>query len=593
MSREYSVEVNIVPNKFDSASKMNTIGAVRFEQLNKENYDTWKIQMRAILIKNDAWGYASGTCIKPAGGDAAAETAAQRWTENDLKAQSDIILAMNPSVIKQVKGCESAREIWTKLEGIYKSKSPMRKAALLNSLISHKMQDGDDARESTSQEFLDIVDKLADMRIEINNDLLSVMMLRSLPESFENFRCAIASRDDLPSPETLRVKILEEYETRKGNGYKTSNQSAMMARKSFRKKNKSKKKDKNGEEKIEREKTSNRNAKVKCNNCHKFGHETKECWYSDKSKRQFANCAYNVSLYAASNTSTREVFQIGEKTSHRGWCIDSGCTSHMCSDINAFAKIDSSEHGKLNLASNACTEITGKGIVSLATDVDGRKKTVRFRDTLYVPDLCTNLISVGKIADKGLSVTFDKEKAEVMDGGGNVVLAAERIDGLYYVQGGNVDECKKAEEADSGARTRENSLKDWHIRLGHLNVQSLREAIRTGSIQGMRVDNANKNFECELCFQGKISRSPFPKGPERESGPGDLVHSDVCGPMRVASNGGSRFFVTFIDDHSGWCEVKFIDHKNRVLGEFENYRALIETQLGKKVKCIQTDNGLE
>lgn len=79
---------------------MNTSSAIRFEQLNKENYDTWKIQIRAVLIKNDAWGYVSGSCKKPPGGDAAAETTVQRWIENDLKAQSDIILAMSPSVIK-------------------------------------------------------------------------------------------------------------------------------------------------------------------------------------------------------------------------------------------------------------------------------------------------------------------------------------------------------------------------------------------------------------------------------------------------------------------------------------------------------------
>lgn len=247
---------------------MHASDAICFKQLNKENYDTWKIQIRAILIKNDAWGYVNGLCKKPPGGDA--EVAVQRWIENNLKAQSDIILAMNPSIIKQIKGCNTAHEIWTKLEGIYESKGPMQKAALLNSLISHKMQDGDDARESI-QEFLDIVDKLADISIEIN-DLLSVMMLRSLPESFENFRCAIASRDDFPSPETLRVKILEEYETRKSSGQKASNQNALMAGKPFRKKNKAKRQNKSGEEK-----SSNRNTKVKCNNCQRFGHETSKC----------------------------------------------------------------------------------------------------------------------------------------------------------------------------------------------------------------------------------------------------------------------------------------------------------------------------
>lgn len=39
---------------------MNATG-VKFEILNKDNYETWKLQMRAVLIKNDAWGYMSGT----------------------------------------------------------------------------------------------------------------------------------------------------------------------------------------------------------------------------------------------------------------------------------------------------------------------------------------------------------------------------------------------------------------------------------------------------------------------------------------------------------------------------------------------------
>lgn len=130
----------------------------------------------------------------------------------------------------------------------------------------------------------------------------------------------------------------------------------------------------------------------------------------------------------------------------------------MCSNIDAFANVDSNERGKLNLANNACAQIAGKGVASLVTNVDGYKKTVRFNDTLHVPDLRTNLISVGRITDKGFSVIFDKTKAEVVDGRGNRVLTAERVDGLYYVRGGGVDECRSAEEADNIRRLRENRI---------------------------------------------------------------------------------------------------------------------------------------
>ena len=132
--------------------------SVKFEVLNEDNYDTWKLQMRAILIKNDAWGYVSGKIVKPeiVQGNEASQQAANKWEEADLKAQPDIVLAISSSEIKQIKGCASAREIWTKLENIYQSKDPARKVALLNHFMSLKMQDGDDAQEH-SRDFFDTI----------------------------------------------------------------------------------------------------------------------------------------------------------------------------------------------------------------------------------------------------------------------------------------------------------------------------------------------------------------------------------------------------------------------------------------------------
>lgn len=53
------------------------------------------------------------------------------------------------------------------------------------------------------------------MDVDINVDLLTVMLLHSLPSSFDNFRCAIESHDTLPSPDSLRLKIIEENDARK------------------------------------------------------------------------------------------------------------------------------------------------------------------------------------------------------------------------------------------------------------------------------------------------------------------------------------------------------------------------------------------
>lgn len=88
--------------------------SVRIELLNKENYDTWKIQMEALLVKNDAWNYVSGDDVKPEliAGNAASAAEVKRWETADQKAKSDIILSISPSELKQVKGCNTAREVW-------------------------------------------------------------------------------------------------------------------------------------------------------------------------------------------------------------------------------------------------------------------------------------------------------------------------------------------------------------------------------------------------------------------------------------------------------------------------------------------------
>jgi len=77
-----------------------------------------------------------------------------------------------------------------------------------------------------------------------------------------------------------------------------------------------------------------------------------------------------------------------------------------------------------------------------------------------------------------------------------------------------------------------------------------------------------------------MCRAPFPKKSTRESCLLDLIHSDICGPMRVASMSGARYFVEFIDDHSRWCEVRFLKTKDEVPKATREYIALVKNQKG-------------
>ena len=85
------------------------------------------------------------------------------------------------------------------------SKGPARKALLLKLLIQLRMPDcySNNCDHDHLCEFFDIMDKLSEMEINTDDDLITVMVLYNLSSNYENFHCVIKSGDELQKPEVL------------------------------------------------------------------------------------------------------------------------------------------------------------------------------------------------------------------------------------------------------------------------------------------------------------------------------------------------------------------------------------------------------
>ena len=70
----------------------------------------------------------------------------------------------------------------------------------------------------------------------------------------------------------------------------------------------------------------------------------------------------------------------------------------------------------------------------------------------------------------------------------------------------------------------------------------------------------------------------------------ELIHIDLWGPSPVASLGGSRYCITFIDDSSRKVWVYFLKNKCNVFETFKKWKAMVETETSLKVKCLRSDN---
>lgn len=402
-------------NRFLIEMATNSVSsASRIKLLSKNNYDTWSMQVEALLTKNDLWEFVNGNSTIPAEGDAARNT----WLNMDKKAKADLILSIQPSELKQIRGCETSRDVWLKLQCIYASKGPARKATLLKQLMLQRLDEGGDIKDHIAR-FFDVVDKLESMNVQINGDLLTIMLLYSLPSTFENFRCAIESRDELPTVEVLKVKIIEEYAAR---AQTSGNVVAMAAGGRTREGKLNSKKGK-----------ISMKGETKCFKCGAIGHKANVCSvkgtnYSKSRKQPYhADESYVICHSVNAKTST-------EINTSRAWILDSGCTAHLCADEDVFSSMSKSTKITLNLASQASAKVEGTGLVILAVPSSDGQRSIELKNTLFVPDLRTNLISVSKITDKGHTVTFTKTGAHVSDANGTKSMVADRNGDLFYLR---------------------------------------------------------------------------------------------------------------------------------------------------------------
>lgn len=577
--------------------------SVHIEKLNRDNYDTWCLHIEAILVKNDLWGYVDGTTLKPS------ETgAATIWDKHDRKARADIILSMGATELSHITHCKTSREVWLRLRDVYRSAGPTRKALLMKQLLFTKMSNDGDMQDHIKT-FTETADKLKSMSMDVSDDFLSIILLYSIPSSYENFRCAIESRDELPSPETIKVKLLEEASTRKQMTPDQENHGALYARwpRNRRKPPHAKGASNPAHNQKKGQQTSTPHAgsdgnfmrPYKCNFCYRYGHKSSDCWTKNNRFQQHASTAsgpeaeVEESMLAYTEKDVAYVEDAlmtttalsAQCSTANDWCIDSGATSHMCRDWELFQSLVEVNNQHVRLAVDKLAPIRGKGTVNLTISTSQGNKKICLENALYVPDLKTNLLSVSKAVNGNRDVIFSQGKVEIRNQKGQLVAEAQRIGDLYFlrpVEGPAAMMCPKAD-----------SIYDWHQRYGHLNEADLRMLVTRGMVKGMTIPEGRMPV-CKICILGKQTATPFPKSEEKA--PRlllEIVHSDVCGPMRVKSLGGALYFATFIDDRSRWVEVYMLKTKDEVKNAFKHYQALVENLLERKIKILRTDNGLE
>ncbi|TPX53196.1 DNA-directed DNA polymerase [Powellomyces hirtus] len=301
-----------------------------------------------------------------------------------------------------------------------------------------------------------------------------------------------------------------------------------------------------------------------CFYCGKEGHFRKKCRKRLLAEQQSSE---------ANQASGHEAFAFSATSSRGGhWIIDLGASQHMTSNRAWLSN--------LQPQNNAWTALP-----------NGRTTTRTCKDVWLVPKLERSLLSVAQLEGAGANIQFVGGRCGIRTRKGALALSCDRQEGLYAL-GQPLDAAAQCHAV--AASTTAATLETWHRRLGHLNCQSVQLMARNGLVLGVEAVGALETAPCSTCALGKATKLPFPKDrSSRASEVLELVHSDVCGPMRTLTIGGDRYFVLFIDNKSRAVFRYLLKTKAETLPSLKIFAAAAATETGSPLKVLQSDHGGE
>ncbi|KAH9782773.1 retrovirus-related pol polyprotein from transposon TNT 1-94-like protein [Citrus sinensis] len=494
------------------------------------------------------------------------------WDRMNEKACGQIRSCLTKEVKYLVKNEECAVTLWCTLEEKYLVKSPENRLHAMSQVYGFRMKSGVSMHDHVSR-FEKLLADLKNLDEDIKDEVNAMILLHSLPEEYSHFvttliygKSVIVFKDVCTALTSLEIRNNDKNSERASSEALVSRDWAMEKQKKRGGKN-------------SRSKSRSRNiARDECAFCHEKSHWRKDCPKAQKrdgKKPATANMAQKDenSDYSLSITPAAYVASSSE------WILDTGATYHLCPIKEWFTDFRNLESGAVMMGNNQPCRTMGIGTIRLKM-FDGMVRELK--EVRFVPEIKKNLISVGALEAKGYKVTIEDGTMKFTHGA-MVILQGVRRHNLYYLKGGTTDEANVV-------KAHSDTTKLWHVRLGHVGEKSLQTLMRHGLLKGTKT--CKLNF-CEHCVVGKKTRVKFGTANHDTREILEFVHSDVWGPTKTASIGGSHYFVIFVDDFSRRNEgikrhftVRHTPQQNGVAERMN--RTLLE-----KVRCMLSNAGLD
>ena len=182
------------------------------------------------------------------------------------------------------------------------------------------------------------------------------------------------------------------------------------------------------------------------------------------------------------------------------WYLDSGTTSHITNDKNAFTEFTATS-ATLVLGIRNPAMTLGYGTISVKFKINNKFITHKLQHTLYLPEAPNCLLSASRFDETGGKVIIQKGKCSLEDKNRNTVGHGILQRRLYLMDAETVYPAK----ANFALATKK-TWDQWHQKFRHISQKSLENLTKNRMVEGFEINQSSTpSITCEACIQAKQS----------------------------------------------------------------------------------------
>ncbi|KAJ9566733.1 hypothetical protein OSB04_002699 [Centaurea solstitialis] len=265
------------------------------------------------------------------------------------------------------------------------------------------------------------------------------------------------------------------------------------------------------------------------------------------------------------------------------WYVDSGCSRHMTGYKELLHNFVERPGGTVTFGNKTTGVIKGYDILT-----NGK---VSIKKVLYVEGLSHNLFSASQFCDGYNIGIFSIINCLIINSDSVQIFEGRRFYNLYVVDFPVIDSSKpvclftKATKGESWL---------WHRRFSHQNFSDISKLANGGLVKGLPKLTFDRDSLCPACQMGKMKRSSHKSKIESScQSPLEMIHMDLCGPIRIQSISGKKYILVMVDEYSWYTWLEFLRMKSEAPELIIKFIKRIQVLLQLPVRKIRSDNGTE